>query len=123
MHGPDDGRDTLIYADPPYVLSARQGRLYYDHEMTDEQHVRLLALLQACNCNVLLSGYPCQLYADALKGWRCISYRARTRGRTVTECLWANFPEPTELHDYRFAGKNFRERARPQGLAARWLPN
>ena len=118
---PNDNRRTLIYADPPYLLSTRQGRLYYDYEMTDADHVRLLALLSACDCNVLLSGYPSTLYSDALKDWRCISYRTRTRGRTVTECLWANFPEPAELHDWRFAGKDRRERLTLKRLAARYL--
>lgn len=39
----------------------------------------------------------------------------------MTECLWCNFPEPTELHDWRFAGKNFRERTSLKRLATRWL--
>ena len=113
--------DAVIYCDPPYLLSTRQGRFYYEHEMTEGDHRRLLALLQGMKCRVLLSGYPSQLYSSQLQTWRCISYRTRTRGRTVTECLWCNFPEPTELHDWRYAGKNFRQRLSFKRLAARWL--
>lgn len=113
--------DTLIYCDPPYLLSTRQGRFYYDHELSDGHHVMLLALLRSLKCNVLLSSYPSALYQDNLPGWRCISYKTRTRGKTLTECLWANFPEPAELHDWRYAGQTFRQRLGFKRLAARWL--
>lgn len=113
--------DSVVYCDPPYVLSTRKGREYYDHEMSDAQHLALLQVLKKLKCNVLLSGYPSELYGRELQDWRCISYRTRTRGRTLTECLWCNFPEPTELHDWRYAGKNFRQRVTFKRLAARWL--
>ena len=113
--------DSLIYCDPPYLLTTRQGRLYYDHELTEKQHAQLLTLLQALKCRVLISGYPSELYGAALQDWRCIRYRTRTRGRTVTECLWANYPEPDELHDWRYAGANFRQRLGLKRLAKRWL--
>ncbi len=113
--------DAVVYCDPPYLLSTRQGRSYYEHEMTDEQHVSLLALLQGFKCRVMLSGYPSALYSSQLDGWRCLQYRTRTRGRTVTECLWCNFPEPAELHDWRYAGQSFRQRLGFKRLAARWL--
>jgi hypothetical protein len=113
--------DAVIYCDPPYLLSTRTSRDRYNHEFgTDEQHASLLALLQEMPCRVLLSGYPSKLYAQKLKAWRCISYRTRTRGRTLTECLWCNFPEPTELHDWRFIGKGYRERLALKRFAARW---
>ena len=113
--------DAVIYCDPPYLLSTRAGRVYYDHELTDEQHALLLTLLQDARCRVLLSGYPSDLYGAALRDWRCLTYRTRTRGRTVTECLWCNFPEPDELHDWRYAGATFRQRLYLKRLAARWL--
>jgi DNA adenine methylase len=105
--------DAVVYCDPPYLLDTRQGRLYYgDFEMSDEDHSALLSTLKALKCRVLLSGYPHALYDDTLKDWRCLRYRTRTRGKTVTECLWCNFPEPDLLHDWRFAGRNFRDRWR-----------
>lgn len=113
--------EAVVYCDPPYLLSTRAGRRYYKHEMTERDHASLLALLQALPCRVLLSGYPSALYERTLAGWRCLSYRTRTRGRRVTECLWANFPEPAELHDWRYAGRSFRERLTLRRLAARWL--
>jgi DNA (cytosine-5)-methyltransferase 1 len=112
--------DAVVYADPPYLLQTRQGRRYYDNELSDEQHRQLLAVLGALRCRVLLSGYPSELYGAALRGWRCQAYRTRTHGKTVTECLWANFPEPEQLHDWRFAGGTFREREALKRLASRW---
>ncbi len=113
--------EAVIYCDPPYLLPTRQGRIYYDHELRDDQHAQLLTLLQALKCRVLLSGYPSELYGTTLQSWRCIRYRTRTRGKTVTECLWCNFPEPNELHDWRYAGNNFRQRLALSRLAKRWI--
>lgn len=125
--------EAVVYCDPPYVLSTRQNRFYYAHEFSDHDHRDLLTLLNGLKCHVLLSGYPSELYESMLRapsrfkpftvgtGWRCMEYRTRTRGRTVTECLWCNFPEPTDLHDWRYAGQNFRERLYYSRLSKRWL--
>lgn len=113
--------EAVVYCDPPYLLSTRNGRTYYDHELTDHHHAQLLTLLQELPCRVLLSGYPSELYGRALQNWRCLTYRTRTRGKTVTECLWCNFPEPEDLHDWRYAGRSFRERLTYNRLAKRWL--
>jgi hypothetical protein len=112
---------ALVYCDPPYLLETRQGRLYYDYELSTDDHRRLLAMLQGLKCRVMVSHYPCELYGAALQSWRGITYRTRTRGKTVHESLWCNFPEPAELHDWRYAGQSFRERLSLKRLAARWL--
>lgn len=113
---------TVIYCDPPYILSTRANRRYYTHEMTLMDHERLLRILTSLDCNILVSHYPHPLYNELhlLHGWRCQSYRLRTRGKTVTECLWMNFPEPTVLHDWRYAGKSHRERLSLKRLVLRW---
>lgn len=113
--------EAVVYCDPPYLLSTRKGRIYYEHEMSERAHTSLLTLLKKMRSRVLLSGYPSELYSSQLQDWRCISYKTRTRGRTVTECLWCNFPEPAELHDWIYAGKNFRQRLSLKRLARRWL--
>lgn len=113
--------DAVIYCDPPYMLSTRQGRLYYENELSDDQHATLLALVQGLRCRVLLSGYPSELYSSQLRAWRCLEYTAMTRGGARRECLWCNFPEPEELHDWRFAGFNFRQRFGMKRFVTRWL--
>jgi site-specific DNA-adenine methylase len=112
---------TVIYCDPPYLLSTRKGRRYYKNELTNHDHATLVALLQALPCYVLLSGYPSQLYSSRLHGWRCLEYQTMTRGGQRRECLWCNFPEPEELHDWRFAGFNFRQRFGLKRFVRRWL--
>lgn len=114
-------RETLVYADPPYLRSVRT-RLFYDWEFDSvEQHTTLLTALLEAKCMVMISGYLSQLYSTLLQGWRFLSFPAMTRGGVRTEYLWCNFPEPDLLHDSRFAGKNFRERERIARKRARWL--
>lgn len=111
--------DTVAYFDPPYPLATRKGRAYYTHEMSDEDHERLLALILALPARVLISSYPNPLYMTALRDWRCIRFAGGTRGGPKTELLWCNFAEPVALHDWRFAGRTFRERLTLKRLAAR----
>lgn len=83
--------DTLIYADPPYVLSTRRHRKLYAHEMTDADHATLLDALDAHPGPVVLSGYPCPLYDDRLTGWHRVTKQVQAeKGRTRIEALWLN---------------------------------
>jgi DNA adenine methylase len=96
----EDTEGTLFYIDPPYLHETRTATDAYRHEMSLEQHVELLETLKRCKGNVMLSGYPSGLYADALDGWRRIYFDlpnnaagGKTKGRE-TECLWMNWREP-----------------------------
>jgi DNA adenine methylase len=122
----------VVYADPPYQMHTRRGsktRLY-KAEATDQTfdgnddswHVRLLNILDALECNVMLSGYLSELYEARLTApkWRAISYKAMTHAGPATEYLWCNFPQPMELHDYRYLGGNRRERERIRKKKKRW---
>jgi len=123
MHRDDLGPDCLVYADPPYLMSTRSSqRQFYAVEMAEEkEHRMLIETLRGLKCMVMLSGYWSQLYADLLHDWRSYSFHAMTRGGTVaTEWVWCNFPEPVELHDYRFLGETFRERERIKRKKSRW---
>lgn len=84
------GRDVLIYADPPYPLSTRAGKMY-QHEMTDADHIELLDTLDAHPGPVVLSGYACPLYDDRLVGWHRVTKQVQAeKGNTRTEVLWLN---------------------------------
>lgn len=112
---------TLVYADPPYLLSTRGNRRIYRYELTDRDHRRLLRILLKLRCMVMISGYWSEMYEKALKGWNSISFECMTRGgRLAQEWLWFNFPGPVALHDYGFLGKNFRERERIKRKKQRW---
>lgn len=115
---------VFVYADPPYLFSTRKTRSYYRHEFgTQAEHRELIRRLRAQppNVKIALSGYPNALYDELLPDWRTITFTARTRGGTnATEKLWMNYPEPSELHDYRHLGEGYRERERIKRKKARW---
>jgi hypothetical protein len=112
----------LVYCDPPYMHETRGRADLYRFEMDDRQHVALLATIKALPCRVMISGYWTRRYATALKGWNTASFEAMTRGgRTATEWLWFNFPEPVALHDYRYLGEDFRQRERIKRKKQRWV--
>ncbi len=82
--------DVLIYADPPYPLSTRSGKMY-QHEMTDADHLALLDALDAHPGPVVLSGYRCALYDNRLAHWHSVQTQAQAeKGNTRTEVLWLN---------------------------------
>lgn len=122
---PFTGRE-LVYCDPPYLKSVRSCQEdYYRHELTDDQHEYLLAILREVRSRamIMISGYWSDMYAKALPptAWRTLSYWTTKRnGQRVQEFVWLNFPEPFELHDYRFLGSNFRERERIKRKRERW---
>ena len=82
---------VLMYVDPPYIRSTRS-RAYYPHEMSEEDHARMLTALLEHPGAVVLSGYEHPLYREALGGW----HRSETPGRAQrnaaakTEVLWFN---------------------------------
>jgi site-specific DNA-adenine methylase len=105
--------DTFIYADPPYPRDTRKSaRPLYEFEFTEADHRRLLGTISLLPYNIAISSYENDLYNEYLAGWRKISYTAQTRKGKATEVLYMNYPEPEMLHEYTFAGNNYRERER-----------
>ena len=83
--------ETLIYADPPYPKSTRNGRLYVEDYMSDADHMVLLDTLDRCRGPVVLSGYACPLYDERLVHWTRRTRSANdAKGQAKTECLWLN---------------------------------
>jgi len=113
--------DELVYCDPPYMHETRSSRHRYLFEMDEAEHTALLDILRRIPANVMLSGYCSKLYSKALKKWRLVTFEAITRGGTTrTEHLWCNFPEPAELHDYRWVGQTYRQRQDLNRMRRRW---
>lgn len=115
--------DEFIYCDPPYLMTTRSSpRRIYRCEMSEADHVALLACLKALPCKVMLSGYYSDLYTDTLAGWYTHTFEAITRaGKTATEWLWMNYPRPVALHQYDYLGSGFRERERIKRKKTRWV--
>jgi DNA adenine methylase len=114
---------ALVYCDPPYLMDTRSSpQRIYRHELERPGHIALLGVLVRLPCMVMISGYESELYCRILSSWRVVKYLAMTRGgRRREELLWCNFPEPSELHDYRYLGRDFRERERIRKRRARWF--
>lgn len=94
-----DGPNTLFYCDPPYVHETRSTTGEYCHEMTEDQHRKLLDVLAGIEGKFMLSGYPSALYSEweARYGWKRHEYLIDNKAasgkvkETKTECLWCNF--------------------------------
>lgn len=96
-----DGPETLHYVDPPYMMATRTDTAAdYAHELTDDQHVNLLAFLRTLRGKVVLSGYPSAIYDSALPDWHRVDRAALADGaRSRTEVLWLNFKPTTLLQE------------------------
>jgi DNA adenine methylase len=92
-----DNPRALFYVDPPYIHSGANAE--YHHEMTYEDHKRLLGALVTIKGRFLLSGYASDLYAEfeAAHGWRRESKdidnksSSRKSKDKKTECVWMNY--------------------------------
>ncbi|SFG65393.1 DNA adenine methylase [Methylobacterium gossipiicola] len=94
-----DGPEALHYLDPPYLPATRSqkgrrvgsGYYAYRHELTSEDHARLLDAVHDLSGMVVLSGYPAPAYEAALRSWRRVERPALADGaRARTEVLWIN---------------------------------
>lgn len=99
--------DTVVYVDPPYLVSTRNGRGPgkeagdYRFDMGSEsEHQRLAEVLRVTPAAVVMSGYPSQLYEFLYDGWDFIdipvsvhSSNAVTVDRASrVERIWTNRP-------------------------------
>lgn len=88
-----DKEGALFYVDPPYVHSTRKrvdAARGYRHEMSDEDHEVLAALLNSVKGAVVLSGYHCELYDRLYAGWQSIEKTGpfSDGAKERTEVLW-----------------------------------
>ena len=87
-------KGVCIYADPPYLGSARGGS--YRIEMKEDNlHVKLASALKDCRASVVLSGYASPLYEELYEGWHRYELKAPTRlsgTAAPNEILWSNVP-------------------------------
>lgn len=94
-----DRPEALHYVDPPYVMETRSGKVCdggahhgYRHDMRSTEHIDLLDTLTSLKGRVILSGYPCDLYDNALTGWTRQTMDARDdSAKSRTEVIWMNF--------------------------------
>lgn len=94
-----DGPDTLLYCDPPYLSSTRASPDVYTHEMTKKDHKELLRTLGKIKGKFLLSGYRSKLYDNCATkyGWSRVDMSVPNHAaggkdkRRMCESIWANY--------------------------------
>jgi DNA adenine methylase len=122
-----DQANTMIYCDPPYLMDTRssKSKIYAEEFHTRDKHTELLSFLMSLTygskANIMISGYDHPLYNEMLSDWRKISFQGISRGGPRTEVIWMNYPEPVELHDYRYLGADYREREQIARQTRRWI--
>lgn len=85
-----DTPQTLHYADPPYVFRTRSDNGHdYEYEMTDSDHAQFIEKMKSLKGMVIISGYRCDAYDEALKEWRRIDKNSLSDGaKKRVESLW-----------------------------------
>jgi DNA adenine methylase len=89
---------AFAYLDPPYHPDTRVAG-GYDHEMSYEDHEKLLNLLANYKGKFLLSGYRCDIYDEYCKdyGWERIDVEQKAHSSSAdnkpnrTESFWRNY--------------------------------
>jgi DNA adenine methylase len=87
-----DSPETLFYCDPPYLPETRSAG-GYRHEMTRDDHLRLLETITHTKGMVILSGYRSNLYDEALRDWQridklTVNHSSNVAREKRTECIW-----------------------------------
>jgi len=114
--------NEFVYLDPPYPAKVRRGGSIYRFELLSEtEHLRLLRLVRSLPAGVAISSYPNSLYERELPGWRRVEFQSMTQAGPATEALYCNYPPPTELHDFRYLGKDRSSRQAFRRKKQRWL--
>jgi len=67
-------KDTLIYADPPYLMETRTQKMYA-HEMSADEHLEMLDVLKFHPGPAVLSGYENSIYDKHLHDWKKITVK------------------------------------------------
>lgn len=94
-----DHEKALFYLDPPYLHETRVTKSDYEHEMSEEDHCRLLECLTKIKGKFCLSGYPSNLYERFAEKnrwhvvWKEIDNKAsgkKSKEKKI-EVLWRNY--------------------------------
>jgi hypothetical protein len=107
----DTSGNCFMYLDPPYPFFTRRSMAkIYQFELSDYDHERLLKSCSIAKFPVAISSYKNKMYDEMLSDWNHIEFMNQTRVGPVKECVYFNYPIPEILHDYRYIGRDFRNR-------------
>lgn len=104
-----DGKNTLFYLDPPYVLSTRKSAKY-KHEMKNKSHIEMLKLINNLQGYVVISGYESKLYEKYLEkkfGWHKFTRNSINMAKNKRiECVWLS---PRTYKIYKKSHKSLKD--------------
>lgn len=89
-----DSEDTLFYCDPPYDMEHRSNRNDYEHDFTQQDHVRLHEAAAASQGKVAISGYDSSFMLSLYSDFHYYPGPLRRNtysSKEVRECLWTNY--------------------------------
>ena len=118
-----DNSETVIYCDPPYLMSSRRSQKnIYNYEMSFQDHQDLLSSIKSLRSRVLISAIKNELYDSMLFDWSKKTYMNKTRHGMQEEIVYFNFSSNIEkLQDYSFLGDDFRKREIIKRKFNRWM--
>ncbi len=106
-------RKVFFYFDPPYLKETRKSQKdLYKFEWTEDDHIIFLNKALTVRNDVMISHYPCALYDSILHEWITHDFESQTRNGKAIERIYMNYPKPDVLQDFRYLGKDYRERQR-----------
>ncbi len=74
-----DGGETVFYVDPPYVHDTRVETEYYAHEMSNDDHKKMIDALISVNGYAVVSGYDHPIYNKLdTSGWTRVEFNRVT---------------------------------------------
>lgn len=96
-------KGTIVYFDPPYLLSLRKTKKRYLHETDDSFHRELAERVKSAKCFVIISGYDSPLYEEIFGFLHKITdkpKKSNTGKVYTTECIWTNY-NPESMNGYK----------------------
>ena len=67
----------------------------FSHEMTEQQHVRMLEIITQSKAKIILSGYRNEIYDKWLSGWETDATMSQTTSTEMAEeTIWMNYQPP-----------------------------
>lgn len=93
---------SIVYFDPPYVLSTRRSKKRYTHDVEDDFHYQIAEIIPTAKCHLAISGYDSPLYNKIFKKLHKITgpaSKAIVSKIERQECLWTNYiPADINFH-------------------------
>lgn len=84
--------NRFYFLDPPYLFSTRANSKLYEFEMTDADHIQLLAAVKLSSDKIMIIHPKCDLYNSMLCNFRKVELKIRYHNKTSIEVLYMNYP-------------------------------